>query len=70
LVIDLVLIFRGGFGCYCTLTCFVGAPAAEYSAAFEALLNAQQSSVAFVSDERTCESVDGAGRPLRRWRRY
>ena len=64
IVIDIGGTMPSGYRSDCTRTYVVGEPAAEYSAAFEVLLNAQQSSVAFVSDERTCESVDAHARAL------
>ena len=64
IVIDIGGTMPSGYRSDCTRTYVIGDPTAEYSAAFEVLLDAQESSVAFVSDQRTCESVDAHARAL------
>ena len=54
----------GGYRSDCTRTYVIGEASADYSAAFEVLRHAQESSVAFVNGQRTCESIDAHARGL------
>ena len=64
IVIDIGGTMPSGYRSDCTRTYVIGEPSAEYSAAFEVLRDAQESTVAFVNDQRTCESVDTHARAL------
>ena len=64
IVIDIGGTMPSGYRSDCTRTYVIGEPSPEYGAAFEVLRDAQESSVAFVNDQRTCESVDTYARAL------
>ena len=64
IVIDIGGTMPGGYRSDCTRTYVIGEASADYSAAFEVLRHAQESSVAFVNGQRTCESIDAHARGL------
>lgn len=63
-VVDIGGTMPSGYCSDCTRTYVLGAPSADYQAAYDVLLSAQQQASAFVAPGRTCESIDGLARTV------
>lgn len=63
-VVDIGGTMPSGYCSDCTRTYVLGEPSADYLAAYEVLLDAQQQASAFVAPGRSCESIDGRAREV------
>lgn len=63
-VVDIGGTMPSGYCSDCTRTYVLGEPAAEYQAAYDVLLSAQQQASNFVAPGRSCESIDGRAREV------
>ena len=63
-VVDIGGTMPSGYCSDCTRTYVLGDPDAEYQAAYDVLLDAQQQASAFVAPGRACESIDGRAREV------
>jgi Xaa-Pro aminopeptidase len=63
-VVDIGGTMPSGYCSDCTRMYVLGEPTAEYQAAYDVLLSAQQQASAFVAPGRTCESIDGRAREV------
>ncbi len=63
-VVDIGGTMPSGYCSDCTRTYVLGEPTAEYQAAYDVLLAAQQKASAFVAPGRSCESIDALARDV------
>ena len=63
-VVDIGGTMPSGYCSDCTRTYVLGEPSAEYQAAYDVLLDAQQQASALVAPGRSCESIDGIAREV------
>lgn len=63
-VVDIGGTMPSGYCSDCTRTYVLGEPSADYQAAYDVLLSAQQQASAFVAPGRSCESIDGRAREV------
>ena len=64
IVVDIGGTMPSGYCSDCTRTYVLGEPAAEFQAAYDVLLDAQQQASALVAPGRTCASIDGKARQV------
>ena len=64
IVVDIGGTMPSGYCSDCTRTYVLGEPAAEFQAAYDVLLDAQQQASALVAPGRSCESIDGKARQV------
>jgi len=63
-VVDIGGTMPSGYCSDCTRTYVLGEPSADYQAAYDVLLDAQQQASALVAPGRSCESIDGKAREV------
>ncbi|MGA1146973.1 MAG: M24 family metallopeptidase [Candidatus Nanopelagicales bacterium] len=63
-VVDIGGTMPSGYCSDCTRTYVLGEPSADYQAAYDILLDAQQQASAFVAPGRTCEAIDSKAREV------